>query len=498
MKFNKIETYKYKDLERFTYKELESEAFTLKREYLILYDPFEIDFSHFGEAVLDTAIDPVINEETNGDYSLEFNVIKDNIGKYKRIKPLAIIKAQGQLFRIPQITGIKDNGFSLKIYAQHISYDAIEVFTIDRLVKEQNAYETLSRLLEADTKNKYSIGVTDLTTISSAEFLKENFIDALFNKVLKNWGGELIRDNFTFTIKQRQGEYKPNLYIRFGKNISKIDLKVDYSQLCTKIYPENNKVQIEDANNGFSYMDSKKINEYPIIYHKKVSFDKAETSEELKQAGLNYLKEYEVPKRTITVNLLDLENNKEYDNLKAAIRMNLGDTVTVFDSDLNVDDEMRVVAVKRNGYTGIKTSITLGVLAPSLGSKVTDLEEKTSSIEEKTKNEIETTEDLKNKVSKNTAQIVAVEKFTENLNKDITATNKEIGQLAGLETITKIDLVSAINELSTKFSLYTEENNSLNEEVVNTIFKLGEVVISLNEEQQKIIDLLKVNGIYPV
>lgn len=498
MKYNVIETYKYKDLERFTYAQLESEEIAIDKYPLILYDPFEVEFDHHGIAVLESALNPTIVQELNGDYSLSAEIVKDQRGKYTRIKPLCIIKAQGQLFRIPFWEGVKDNGFTIKINAKHISYDAAEIFTEDRRVNNQNVYETLSRLLEGDTKGKYSLGVTDLATTASANFINENFIESLFNKIIPRWNGELARDNFKFTVKQRLGEYKPNLFIRYGKNSTSINRKVDYSNLCTKILPVGkNGITIEEINRGIKYITSSKINDYPLVYTRKIKFDDAETPEQLKELATEYLNKYDKPLVTVEVNLIDLEQNEAYDNLKSAIRMNLGDTVTIYDEDLDIDEEQRVISLEIDAVTGVKLKITLGEFAPSFADSVSDLEETTNEIADKISENIQTSDDIKNQVVNNTTEIEGLKSVTENLNKDITSTNKEIGQLPALETEYKDDLVGAINELKNVIDYDPgegeEEKIGLKQEVESLKLKVKDL-----EENLKVITEILVNeGLYP-
>lgn len=498
MKFNIIETYKYRDLERFTYAQLESEDIAVDKYPLILYDPFETEFEHHGIAVLESTLNHTIIQELNGEYSLSAEIIKDQRGKYTRVKPLCIIKAQGQLFRIPFWNGIKDNGFVIKINAKHISYDAVEIFNEDRRANNKNVYETLSRLLEVDTKGKYSLGVTDLTTTASANFINENFIESLFNKIIPRWGGELVRDNFKFTIKNRVGEYKPNLFIRYSKNSTSINRKVDYSELCTNILPVGqNGITIEEVNQGVKYIKSSKINDYPLIYTKKVKFDDAETPEQLKELAIEYLNKYDKPIITVEVNLIDLEQNEAYDNLKSAIRMNLGDTVTIYDEDLGVDEEQRVISLETDAVTGIKLKITLGEFAPSFADSFSDLEEVTDEISTKVSENIQTSDDIKNQVVKNTTSIEELNSITENLNKDITSTNNEIGQLPALETEYKDDLVGAVNELKNVIDYASVEGEEEKIGLKQEIASLNLQVQDLEEKLKVITDILVNEGLYP-
>ncbi|MGL5084268.1 MAG: hypothetical protein ACRC68_00875, partial [Clostridium sp.] len=70
MIYTSIENYKYKDLEKFTYAQLEADEIAKRKQYVIVYDPFETNFDCLGLGVLNTCvIDPIITKELNADYS---------------------------------------------------------------------------------------------------------------------------------------------------------------------------------------------------------------------------------------------------------------------------------------------------------------------------------------------------------------------------------------------------------------------------------------------
>lgn len=385
MKYNDIGQYKYKDLERFTYAQLEAEEIAKRRNYVIVYDPFEDDFDHLGEAVINDCInDDVIVRELNGEYSFSCTVTKDKRGKYKRIKPLSVIKAQNQLFRIPLWSGIKDNGLTLSIKANHIFWDLMSAFTDDRRVKEQNIYEAASRILEADYTGRFRLGVTDVTTVANANFIEENAVQSIMKKLLPRWKAEMLLDNFKITFKSRLGKYKPDLYVRYGKNASSIKKTIDYTNVCTRIVPKGrNGIDIKEGNGGVKYLDSSKINKYPIMFPQKVKFEEAEDVAMLLEEAREYLKEHEDPLTNLEIELIDLLENGEYENLFNAINIELGDTVTAFDTELGVNEEIRCIREEIVARTGIKLKITLGKFIPSIADSMNDTEEEIDNINTK-------------------------------------------------------------------------------------------------------------------
>lgn len=388
MIYTSIENYKYKDLEKFTYAQLEADEIAKRKQYVIVYDPFETNFDCLGLGVLNTCvIDPIITKELNADYSLTMTIYKDNRGKYKRVKPLSIIKAQGQLFRIPFWEGIKDNGLTINVQAKHIFYDLMEAFTEDRRVQGQNIYETMSRLLESDKRARFRIGVTDVTNVGNANFIDENVCSSIMKKVIPRWKAELLRDNFSIVAKKRLGKYKPDLYIRYGQHAKGLRKKVDYTNMCTRIYAKGKEgITIASINNNVKYLDSSKINDYPIVFPVSVKFDDAETPEQLKILAQEYLDKYDKPLITIEVDLQDLFESKDYENLQSAIQLNEGDTVTVYDKDLDIYEEQRVIKIQQHAITGVKVNITLGIMASTIIDSMDDTDNRVTNVEEKVAN----------------------------------------------------------------------------------------------------------------
>lgn len=99
----------------------------------ILYKEDAIDFSTFGIGVLADTISCLVTEERNGAYELTLKYPL-NGSLYGEIKKERIIKAKPndlsdpQAFRIYRIT-IPINGI-ITIYAEHISYDLINIGVI--------------------------------------------------------------------------------------------------------------------------------------------------------------------------------------------------------------------------------------------------------------------------------------------------------------------------------------------------------------------------------
>lgn len=447
MIYEVIESYKYKDLEKFTYAQLEGDSTDNGKMSINVYSPFEVDFTHNGLAILEQVEGGKIVEEINGEYYLEFTIRKDSRGKYKNIIDLCIIKAQNQLFRVPSMEFVKDTGFSIVVYCKHIWYDINEIYTEDRRVKEQLVDVALDRILEGDVNNRFIRGMCDVVTRANANFIDENADISIFDKIIPRWGGELYRDNYHFAIKNRLGKYKRDVQIRFGKNAKSLKKKIDYSEVCTRIFPFGKEgVDISGCNGGKRYLEADNIKSYPRLFPRRIKFEEIDTDVEVKKEAFKYLNLNKKPLVTITVDCIDLCYRKEYDQLKKAIALNLGDTITVIDDDLHLDEEMRVIKKEICPVTGLTLSLTLGDKTPNLAQKVTDNDVAISNTDDK----IDEVGAIGSEVKEN-VNVMGEEVRTMDIKVgELGRKSETIGYVKFLTTVDKTDTVSAINEVNDK------------------------------------------------
>lgn len=170
----------------------------------ILYKEDAIDFSTFGIGVLADTISCLVTEERNGAYELTLKYPL-NGSLYGEIKKERIIKAKPndlsdpQAFRIYRIT-IPINGI-ITIYAEHISYDLINIGVIPfslTNVAPQVAIDTL--LKKTVLPNNFTFR-TDYTVAKDFEVKKPQSVRAClggtYGSLLNKWGGEFEWDNFS-------------------------------------------------------------------------------------------------------------------------------------------------------------------------------------------------------------------------------------------------------------------------------------------------------------
>lgn len=202
------------------------------------------------------------DQEERYKYIVEGAVVQCDI---KCIRELPVTK---QRFRIYTYTkglhGITAIGFPI---AMESTYDA----PIDNLVISGKTGAQAMALIQTFT-NKYTLS-TDVTKTTSASMSNTNVNSAIAsgnaNSFIGAWGGEILYSNYDFMVKSRLGDNVAGDHrIIYGRNLTDIEYKKDDSGLTTRIYPIS-----EDGIrlNGTGYVDSPKIDDYPIIHHRFMS-----------------------------------------------------------------------------------------------------------------------------------------------------------------------------------------------------------------------------------
>ncbi|SHH35950.1 phage tail spike protein [Clostridium grantii] len=343
---------------------------------IILYSPFATDFENNGLGVIDDIVTKAeITQELNGDYYLDLEVTRDKREKYKRIESLAIIKADGQLFRVPYLENTQNNGATIIIKAKHIFYDLLYDFNLDARADTK----TVQEALEICTAINPRFTITTCSNLgnNTAYFIRENPVKGIFDKILSRWGGELYRDNFNISIKENLGTNTGYL-ISYAKNIIGFKQKIDYSTLCTKMHPVGKDgLELDEI-----YLESPRIADYPITFTKEYSFDVV-TKTELKNEAEKLWGSIDIPNVSYEVDFAELKNTQEYAKFKDMLNLNLGDTVIIRHQIFNVDLSARIIKTTKNVLLDKYTKIYLGDYVDTLATSINSTESRVSTVESK-------------------------------------------------------------------------------------------------------------------
>lgn len=346
-----------------------------------IYKPENTNFKVNGDMplLLDKAI---VHAVLNGAWSLELHHPIDEEGRWEYITEEAVVKLPSfngeQLFRIRQK---EKSETGVTAYAEPIFMDAKEdCFLQDVRPTDKTGQEALNLMLAPNAK--YS-AKSDITVRSTAYYEYKNFIEALNgnedNSFVNRWGGEIFFNNYEVIVNKRQGnDY--GVQVLYGKNMKKdgVQEEVDIREVVTRIFPK--------AYNGYkrsSYVDSELIDKYPTVKIATMTFDDVkmrqdasdedeengvivcDTQEELDKAleekcQQQYTLGIDKPKVSLSVELVLLQNMKEYEEYKNLETVGLGDVVHCKHSRLGIVTDARAIELEYDCLAGKTTQVVLG------------------------------------------------------------------------------------------------------------------------------------------
>lgn len=359
----------------------------------ILYKEDAIDFSTFGIGVLADTISCLVTEERNGAYELTLKYPL-NGSLYGEIKKERIIKSKPndlsdpQAFRIYRIN-IPINGI-ITIYAEHISYDLINIGVIPFSLINVAPQMAIDTLLKSTVLPHNFTFRTDYDVAKDFEVKKPQSVRACLGgtqgSLLNKWGGEFEWDNFSIIHHKGRGNNK-GVVIEYGKNLTKLDHDSDISEVYTDILPYA-VISSGDGNDVVCTLSEQILPITSTLAKRKTlikdmtdSFDSNEeiTEEKLREKTLKYISDNPlgVENPTITISFEPLWKQPEYSSLLE--RVSLCDIVTVKHTEIGVSVKTKVIKTTYNTLLEKYTSITLGSTRSNFLKQVQSIESKIES-----------------------------------------------------------------------------------------------------------------------
>lgn len=146
-------------------------------------------------------------------------------------------RIEEQLFRI---TSVEKSDSGVRVQASHISYDLMYDLTAydhdGRLTLQQAADSMLAACFD---DHQFTFQTNILGEKAGFHFRDKDPITALLDPetgLIPRWSGELVRDNFGFTVLDHAGIDRGTMFT-YGKNVSGVSMSVDFSNVATAIRP---------------------------------------------------------------------------------------------------------------------------------------------------------------------------------------------------------------------------------------------------------------------
>ncbi|EOI57336.1 phage tail spike protein [Enterococcus gilvus] len=326
-----------------------------------IYKPSETDFSHNGLGILSDCSKCEVYEVANGKYELELEYpLGTRFDEYfendYQIKAKPNDQEEYHIFFIDDkdIDTFMD---TVTIYAQSRTNRLGRRVVTTALVDSKTAQQAMN-IIENNMDKKSDIRLySDNTTVSSTLFEVRNVLNCIAGEqgsLLQYWGGEIKREPFKLSLLKRRGRNNVGT-IRYGKDLSGLKVKLDWSGVKTKIIPYVDAQGAEGTSNRIygSAVNSEYINNYPDVYTEHVQFTEEQGAKDLKSLN-NVAKSYfksinpgcDKPKISITIEFNKLTDSEEAKEFAKIRNYGLFDTFKVYHKKYKLYFESTVSGVQ--------------------------------------------------------------------------------------------------------------------------------------------------------
>ena len=355
----------------------------------ILFSSDSKVFNSLGLGVLTDATSCLVTEERNGIFELE--LIYPRTGRLfshlvNRNIIYAPVDASGRKepFRIYKIGKIKSG--LITINAAHISYDLSgQVLTP---FWAANAPEAMSGLkTNSSTEHPFTFW-TDKTTEATFKVSVPSSVRSVMGgtegSLLDVYGGEFSYDKYTVRLHTNRGA-NHGVTIRYGKNLLDLKQEENIQNVCTGVYPywssEQDYIELPEkiilAEGNYAFVKIRPLDA-------SSEFDEKPTEAQLRNYAKAFMKNNAigVPRVSISVKFVPLEQSEEYKNIAPLQKVLLCDTVSVEFKDLGVDATAKCVRtvfdVLKNRYEEIELGEARTNIADTIAGQAKELKKVSS------------------------------------------------------------------------------------------------------------------------
>ena len=299
-----------------------------------------------------------VRKEDNGAFYLDLETGVEYIDYLQSGNIIVAPTPQGeQAFRI----GTYDKyNHKIKLKANHVFFDSANYLIADSYVVDRNCNDALDHLnLATEPTSEFTVS-SDVGTINSYRCVRKSLYEAI-KTVLERWGGHLVRDNFSISIKTDIGADN-GVVVRYRKNLQDISVNEDWSKVVTKLMPVGRDGLLLPE----IYVTSQ--TQYELPFTKTVSFtqnlnqEDYETEQDYNDALVDDLRQQ--AQTYVDTNCVPRVNY----SLKAHLEKitDIGDVIQVIDERLGVNLLTNVIAYEYDCILGRYTEVEFGNFRNSL------------------------------------------------------------------------------------------------------------------------------------
>lgn len=292
-----------------------------------------------------------------------------------------------QLFRI---YAVEENEDYVTVKARHVWYDNLQNYTLWKPTEDTSysgaavCRNILTNAISPVDSNVAS-DCTDTKHGSEFDFERKNLVECFLDPekgVCAKYGLSLIRDNWDFYCLKEVG-YDRGYVIQTGKNLLGVVREESIENVVTRTCPiglDANGDIVWLNNNGHKYVDSQYINDYAFprveIFDTGLQVGQDDvTAENINDKLLAKAQERfsvdkaDLPEITMTIDFVSLGDTEEYAQYRGLDKVYLYDIVTIKDTVRGYEYSAQVVGVEHDILTGMLSSVKLGKLQNSDGTR---------------------------------------------------------------------------------------------------------------------------------
>lgn len=372
IKYNILDNVKYNHIDKIKYnspyefEETEIVAKTLVRASIIVFDE---DGKRLG--VLENAIEPIIEQEVNGEDVLTFFLpYNDSKAKYLDNENRVLVGNQRYIIR-SVTTRRYANNLEYEVFCEATWYDLqrSEPLKVWRWVKA-TPQEILFDMLDRTDWTVGRVEVKKRRNLTLEEGLT-NRLKAL-RELPKVFEGELHFNTHDNTVDFLEtGGKDVGASIVYGKNMQEIEVEYNTTELTTKLYLYGKEgMTIEDAHpEGLPYIENYSYTSKKFV---RITKDERFTNPyHLYERGVYALSVLSKPVGSYRIKLSDLSSMTGLSHEK----FYLGFNVWVYDEELDINERKKIMKWKYNVHKPWETEVELENPQPTLSSLLTGIQE---------------------------------------------------------------------------------------------------------------------------
>ena len=305
--------------------------------------------------------------------------IADNSQSIESVEPAWTVKPQ--IFRIYSV----EKGLAnVTVMARHISYDLMYNLTIYKNKGAVACAAALDGIMgNCVAEHDFAAYTNLMTARTGIDWTRTNPIDALLNPengLTTRYGASLVRDNWELYVLHDPGLNR-GVTVEYGKNMTGITYTESFESVVTRIIPVG---ETKDGNplilsGDTPWVDSPKINDYPIVYAQKLICSNCKVGEDVdsnskayaemkKQANAVFENGGDLPTVEMSVEFVNLGDTAEYDQFKDLERLFLWDYVLVKHKLHNINVTARIVSIRWNCLLERMETMEIGSVGKTLAN----------------------------------------------------------------------------------------------------------------------------------